>query len=231
MCLVRQVRGIRRREPLERGMARTLGGPQVAALQLEARQQQVARHGPARYRCARETNQRAATEDSSADVLSGAIEHERLIEVEQPEPHVVAFPGEQPAGATQQFPPASVVLPARRQREVRQRLGCFVGRPERIESGQGPRGEFTRFVAQVQLQVHFRAVEIAERAVITVPDQLAAFARGPVQLERPRCTHRGDSGGRRRCNRPGRRGAASRAVRNRSARRGRSPAPCRSRSG
>lgn len=61
-----------------------------------------------------------------------------------------------------------VSVPACRQGEIREGFGRLVTHPEALEGVQGALRRLRTLIAQVQFQVHFRLIEIAQALVVRV---------------------------------------------------------------
>ena len=212
--LIGQHRRLRAGQFVERVAARLFGQRDVARLQRQPRQQEIAKRRLARQQMVLELPPGLLAEQGGAGVTLVAKQRERLVEIEEAEPHLVVLAREQAARAVEQrVRTAAVRAAAGGQRQDRHGLGGFVVHPELFELLQCLRGEFGGLVAQVQLQINLRSIEIAERAVVTdrPADRSARAPRGTAPA--PACTRRAGNRGRRCCNRRAASAAACRAAR------------------
>ena len=121
------------------------------------------------------------------EVPSVAIQHESLVEVDERQPDLIPFSGEQLARARKEIERAPCIALMRgHDGKVGDRLRRFVDQPQLLEAGERARRPRVCFVAEVQFQVDLRLIQIAERAVIRVASLLGLLLGGSIQLQRAR---------------------------------------------
>ena len=166
------------------GVAGLFGAAEIPGVRLEPGQQQLAQGLPPGRADLAELRQRTLAESPNATILPVAEQDQGFIEVHQRQPDAVLLAREQPPCALEQRERfAEVSLGARSDGHVGQRLGHFVIHPEVVEAGHRAFAEESGFLAQVQLEIHLRAVHVAQGAVIGVV-QVVAFRLGrAVQVD------------------------------------------------
>ena len=70
--------------------------------------------------------------------------------------------------------------------EIRERLGSLVAHAERFEPVEGLLGKPGALFAQVELQVHFRLIEVTQSHVVAVVQFFTSCVRSLIQANRPR---------------------------------------------
>src|SRR5688500_5969638 len=101
-------------------------------------------------------------EQGGAGVTLVVKQRERLVEIEEAEPHLVVLARKQAARAVEQRVRTAAVRAATGgQCQDSDGLGGFVVHPELFETLQRLSGEFRCLVGQVELEVNLRSIEIA----------------------------------------------------------------------
>ena len=156
------------------------GQDEVPGLERDARQQKMREHGLAGQH--RLIKKPGCTRAQFLRLLVAAFMNQQkaLIEIEQPQPHDILFMGEHFAGLAEQFESLlrSSLLPAG-DGFVGHRLGCLITHAEFLETKKPFFGNFLRFLAEVQLQINLRKIQIAKRHVILIAGCLTGPLSGP----------------------------------------------------
>ena len=127
------------------------------------------------------------TQASSLEISAFLIENQRLVEVDEGRPDPVLLASEKFACLAKQFECAKgLALMAGSGGKIRHCLSCLVPHTEFFEAGKSLLGKLRSLFAQVELQIDFRLVQIAQRLVIAVAQFFALFARSSIQLNRSR---------------------------------------------
>jgi len=123
----------------------------------------------------------------SLEIPSIAIQHERLIEVDERQPDLIPFSREQLARVRKEIERAPrIALMSGGDGQVGDRFRRFIDQPQFLEAGERARRQCVCLVAEVQFQVDLRPIQIAERAVIRVASLLGLLLCGLIQLQRTR---------------------------------------------
>jgi hypothetical protein len=68
-------------------------------------------------------------------------------------------------------------------RQIGHGLGRFVAQPELLEGVESAPRQMGAFLAQIQLEVHFRLVQVAQPLVIGVAHRVAVLPRGAIEID------------------------------------------------
>src|SRR6185436_18872613 len=108
---------------------------------------------------------------SSAHVLSISIEHERLIKIDERKPHIVSLATEKLTGLLEQLPcAANISLATGDKGEVCNSFRFLIRHAQPAEASKSPLGQLACLVAQVQLQINLRTIQVAQCAVVNILD-------------------------------------------------------------
>ena len=179
-------RGVQRLRPGQGRRRPRLCLGDVAALQRDPRQEQLAHHrlaGQLRRREERQGRERQLARLERA--LLVVVDH-RLIEIEDGHPGLVALAAEPILGLLEQFERLHLpALLAGGDGQEGDRLARLVRQPELLEGGQRRGGEPAALLAHVELEHDLGLVEVAQRLVVAIADPLRQQPCVAVQVERP----------------------------------------------
>ena len=148
---------------------------------MNARQQQLAQGRFAGQGRAGEKLERAFGQGFRLGQAPLRMEHQGLVEIDDGDPCLVVLAREKLAGLAKELDgQAAVAVVAAGDGQVGQGLGRFVPHTELPEGRQGAARQMGALFAEVQLQVHFGLVEIAQAFAIGVAELVAMFAGGLV---------------------------------------------------
>ena len=153
-------------------------------IQVNARQQELAQCGLSAQRRWGEELKRAFRKCAGLRQAPFLVEHQGLVQIDGRSQGLVLLAGEQvPSLAEQVQRKLGIAVMAGSDRQIGHGLGGFVAHPELLEGVESPPRQVRAFLAQVQLEVHFRLVQVAQPLVIGVPQRVAVLARGAIELD------------------------------------------------
>src|ERR1044071_4406533 len=111
----------------------------------------------------RKETESGLTQAPGSRIAAFPIEEERLVEVDEGRPNKVSLANEEFAGVAEKFQRMkSLATMAGGDGEIRESLASLVAHAELLEPVKGLLGKPGALFAQVELQVHFRPVEVAQ---------------------------------------------------------------------
>ena len=161
------------------GIRFRLCGGEFANLQSDAREKEMRQSGFAGKRRLVEEFGGASAQAAGFKVAALVEEKEALIEVEEPGPDEIIFGGEHGASFCEAFESVDgFSLLAVGDGFVGESLCGFVGHAEFFKAKIAFVGHFAGFFAEVELEIDFREIEMAESEVIGIACDFAGAACG-----------------------------------------------------